>query len=101
MKTQATPVTTTSAPPSTSPAPKAVTAVMPADPKVKLAPGQQLALQIRSDSPDVAVIEELGLKVPVGPDLPGEIVLIAPSGGRFIVMLQVAKRSVGEIVVSN
>lgn len=75
--------------------------MMPADPKVRLAPGQQLKLRIRSDSPDVAVIGELGLRVPVGPGLPGEIVLIAPSAGSFVVMLEVAKRSVGEIVVDN
>jgi hypothetical protein len=98
---QTTPATTTSASPAIKPAPNGVSAVMPADPKVKLAPGQQLTLQIRSDSPDIAAISELGLKVPVGPDVPGEIVLIAPSSGSFDVTLQVAKRSVGEIVVSD
>ncbi len=98
---QTTPTTTTSVSPATKPAPSGVSAVMPADPKVKLAPGQQLTLQIRSDSPDIAAISELGLKVPVGPDVPGEIVLIAPSSGSFDVTLQVAKRSVGKIVVSD
>jgi hypothetical protein len=74
---------------------------MPADPKVKLAPGQELTLQIRSASPDVAAITELGLEAPVGPDVPGEILLIAPSSGSFDVTLQVAKRKVGEIVVRD
>jgi len=98
---QTKPVTTAVDSPAAKPAPTGVSAVMPADPKVKLAPGQQLTLQIRSASPDVAAISELGLKVPVGPDVPGEIVLIAPSRGKFDVTLEVAKRSVGEIVVSD
>ena len=98
---QTAPATTTSAAAATKPAPSAVSAVMPADPKVKLAPGQQLTLQIRSASPDVAAISELGLKVAVGPDVPGEIVLIAPSSGSFDVTLQVAQRNVGEIVVKD
>jgi hypothetical protein len=85
----------------TKPAPSGVSAVMPADPKVKLAPGEELTLQIRSASPDVAAISELGLEVPVGPDVPGEILLIAPSSGSFDVTLQVAKRKVGEIVVRD
>lgn len=98
---QTAPATTSSASPATKPVPSGVSAVMPADPKVKLAPGQELTLQIRSASPDVAAISELGLKVAVGPDVPGEILLIAPSGGSFDVTLQVAKRKVGEIVVSD
>lgn len=93
--------TTTSAAPVAKPVPSAVTAVMPADPKVKIAPGQELTLRIRSDSPDVALISGLGLKVPVGPDVSGEIVLVAPGSGTFEVILQVAARSVGEIVVSD
>jgi hypothetical protein len=95
------PATTTSVSPATKPAPSGISAVMPADPKVKLAPGQQLTLQVRSASPDVAAISELGLEVPVGPDVPGEIVLIAPSSGSFDVTLQVAQRKVGEIVVKD
>lgn len=84
-----------------SPPPAELSAVMPAEGKVKLKTGQTLKLQVRSDSPDTALISGLGLKVPVGPDLPGEIVIVAPSSGSYPVTLQISARTVGDIVVSN
>ena len=78
-----------------------ITATMPADGLVRLKPGQTLHLQIKSDSPDIALISELGLKLPVGPDVPGDVVLVAPASGSFAVTLEIARRSVGEIVVGG
>jgi len=85
--------------PASKAAPSGVSATMPADSKVQLKPGQRLKLTIRSESADVATISELGLKIPVGPDVPGELVLIAPSNGSYAVTLQIAQRTVGTIAV--
>ncbi len=86
---------------SVAPEPPPTSAVMPADSTVKLAPGQSLTLRIRSSSPDTALISGLGLKVPVGPDVDGELTLVAPTSGNFDVTLQNAKTTVGRIVVSG
>lgn len=93
--------TTTAATSAQAPPARELQAVMPADATVKLAPGQRLALRVRSDTPDIASISGLGLKVAVGPDVPGELVLVAPAKGSFAVTLQIANRTVGKIVVSD
>jgi len=95
------PAATKTTAPAASPPPAELSAVMPAESKVKLKTGQTLKLQVRSDSPDTALISGLGLKVPVGPDLPGEIVIVAPSSGSYPVTLQISARTVGDIVVSG
>ena len=76
-----------------------VSAVMPADSKVKLKVGQRLKLEVRSATPDIAQIE--GLSFPVEPDLPSGIVLVAPATGSFDVALEIAGRKVGTIIVSD
>jgi hypothetical protein len=78
-----------------------VSAVMPADSKVKLKVGQRLKLEVRSATPDIAQIEGLGLSFPVEPDLPSGIVLVAPATGSFDVALEIAGRKVGTIIVSD
>jgi len=93
--------TTTAATPAPLKTPAELTAVMPSESKVKMKTGQTLKLEVRSDSPDTALISGLGLKVPVGPDLPGEIVIVAPSSGSYPVTLQISSRTVGDIVVSG
>ena len=94
----ATPPPATVAP---KPQPGPVTAKLPADGKTVVKPGQTLNLQISSASPDIALISGLGLKVSVGPDVAGDLVLVAPSAGSYPVTLQISKRTVGEIVVSD
>jgi hypothetical protein len=86
-------------PPAT--APGEISAVMPADSSVKVKAGQRLKLQVRSATPDIAQIEGLGLSFPVEPDLPSDIVLVAPNSGSFDVALEIAGRKVGTIVVSD
>lgn len=78
-----------------------VTAVMPADSKVKLKVGQRLKLQVRSTTRDIARIDGLGLSFPVEPNLPSGIVLVAPASGSFDVTLEIAGRKVGTIIVSD
>ena len=74
---------------------------MPADSVVKVKAGQRLKLEVRAATPDIALIDGLGLSFPVGPDVPGGIVLVAPSSGSFEVTLQIAEQKVGEIIVSG
>jgi len=93
--------TTNSAAVAPSLPPGEMSATMPNESRVKLKTGQTLKLQVRSDSPDTALISGLGLKLPVGPDLPGEIVIVAPSSGTYPVTLQISARTVGEIIVSG
>ncbi len=78
-----------------------ISAVMPADSRVKIKAGQRLKLQVRSATPDIALIEGLGLSFPVEPGLPSEITLVAPNSGRFDVALEIAGRKVGTIIVSD
>lgn len=78
-----------------------IAAVMPADSRVKVGPGQRLKLQVRSATPDIALIEGLGLSFPVEPDLPSDIVLVAPESGSFDVVLEIAGQKVGTIVVTD
>ena len=93
--------TTNSAAVAPSPPPGELSATMPNESRVKLKAGQTLKLQVRSDSPDTALISGLGLTFPVGPDLPGEIVIVAPTSGTYPVTLQISARTVGEIIVSG
>ena len=94
------PATTTARSDVPKPSPP-TSATLPADGKVSAKPGQTVKLTVRSDTPDVAAIPKLGLSTPVGPGVAGEITLVAPSSGRFKVELQIARRSVGELVVDN
>ncbi len=94
---------TTTAPPvaAQQPQPAAIEATLPSNGAIRAQPGQSVNLLIRSDSPDVAQIEQLGLTVAVGPGIPGALTVIAPSDGRYPVTLQLTKRTIGVIDVGS
>ncbi len=95
---------TTTAPavaPQQQPQPAAIEATLPSNGAVRAQPGQRVNLLIRSDSPDVAQIEKLGLSVAVGPGIPGALTVVAPSDGRYPVTLQLTKRTIGVLDVGS
>ncbi len=83
------------------PQPAAIEATLPSNGAVRAQPGQSVNLLIRSDSPDVAQIEKLGLSVAVGPGIPGALTVVAPSDGRYPVTLQLTKRTIGVLDVGS
>ncbi len=83
------------------PQPAAIEATLPSNGAVRAQPGQSVNLLIRSDSPDVAQIEKLGLSVAVGPGIPGALSVVVPSHGRYPVTLQLTKRTIGVIDVGS
>lgn len=105
--------TTTAAPPATRPAPAEkppaterpattrVTATLPSDRPVRVGLGERVALKVRSDRPDVVLIDELGLRAPVGPGTTGILDFVAGSQGSFAVTLALNDRRIGEVKVAD
>ncbi|MBU6337126.1 MAG: hypothetical protein KGR19_04825 [Acidobacteria bacterium] len=105
--------TTTAAPPATRPAPAEkppaterpattrVTATLPSDRPVRVGLGERVALTVRSDRPDVVLIDELGLRAPVGPGTTGILDFVAGSQGSFAVTLALNDRRIGEVKVAD
>lgn len=63
--------------------------------------GQRVILTIDSDRPDVAVIDPLGVRAPVGPDTEGTLDFVADQPGDFTVKLGIGGRRVGEVRVAG
>lgn len=105
--------TTTAAPPATRPAPvekpsatdrpatTPVTATLPSDRPVRVRLGERVVLKIRSERPDVVLIDALGLRAPVGPGTTGILDFVAGSQGSFGVTLALGERRVGEVKVAD
>lgn len=74
-----------------------VAATLPADSPVRAKVGDSIVLRVRSETPDIAQMLQLGLSTPVGPKLPGLMLFTAAAPGTFPVTLEVAG-TVGGIV---
>ncbi len=79
--------------------PATIRATMPDERTVKAQVGDTVELSVRSDTPDVAKILALGVKVAVGPGIPGQATFQALAAGRYAVQLELADRDAGVIVV--
>ena len=74
-----------------------VVATLPGDSPVRAKVGDSVVLRVRSDTPDIAQMLQLGLSTSVGPKLLGELQFVADAPGTFPVTLEVAG-TVGGIV---
>jgi hypothetical protein len=74
-----------------------VVATLPADSPVRAKVGDSVVLRVKSDTPDIAQMLQLGLSWSVGPKLPGTMQYVADAPGTFAVTLEVAG-TVGGIV---
>lgn len=87
----------------TTPVPEAgqVTATLPADRPVRVKVGDAVVLRVRSATPDIAEILQVGARAPVGPGLPGILQFIAQVPGDLAVTLELANRPVGVVRVES
>lgn len=67
-----------------------VVATLPGDSPVRAKVGDSVVLRVRSATPDIAQMLQLGLSTPVGPKLPGLMQFTAAAPGTFAVTLEVA-----------
>jgi hypothetical protein len=74
-----------------------VVATLPADSPVRARVGDSVLLRVRSDTPDIAQILQLGIQTSVGPSLLGQMQFVADAPGTFPVTLEVAG-TVGGVV---
>lgn len=95
------PATTTAAPvPAQAPGPvREVAATLPSSMPVRARVGDTVVLRVRSATPDIARMLDLGLQTSVGPALPGELRFVADAPGTFPVTLQVAGTTGGLVQV--
>jgi hypothetical protein len=76
-----------------------VIATLPKDSPVRAKVGDSVLLRVRSETPDIAQILQLGIQAPVGPALPGALQFVAEAPGTFPVTLEVAGTTGGVVQV--
>jgi len=76
-----------------------VIATLPKDSPVRVKIGDSVLLRVRSETPDIAQILQLGLQTPVGPGLLGQLQFLAQAPGTFPVTLEVAGTTGGVVQV--
>lgn len=90
-------VTATTTP--ATPEPVRPAATLPSAKPVLARQGDRVILKVRSERPDVVLIDELGLRAPVGPGTTGLLDFVAGVPGSFAVELALGDRQVGEVEV--
>ncbi len=98
-----TPQSTTTGPTATTGVPAApvvVEGTLPVDRVIRARVGDSVDVRVRSDVPDIARIVDVGVSGAVGPNLPGELRFTADAPGRYPVLLEVAGRRAGLVIVS-
>ena len=76
-----------------------VVATLPQDSPVHAKVGDSVLLRVRSDTPDIAQILQLGISTSVGPALLGQLQFVADAPGTFPVTLEVAGTTGGVVQV--
>jgi hypothetical protein len=63
--------------------------------------GDVVSIVGRSETDDVLDVPAFGVDTPVGPQTPGDLLLVADQVGRFPVVLRYSQRRVGTLVVTQ
>lgn len=92
-------ISLTEIPPAPDPA-QTITGAFPAQGVLRARVGDVVAVTVRSSDRDVAEVRELGLDVPVGPGVDGQLRFLAGPAGRFVVRARYSGRELGVVVVS-
>lgn len=77
------------------------TGELPADETVRARVGDVVVLRVRAPAADVVRIDALGLDADASPELPARLEFVAARAGRFPVVLEVARKRVGTLVVTG
>lgn len=72
---------------------------LPSNDPLRAKLGERVLLQIRTERPDILVVDGLGVRAPTGPGTPGTLDFVAGSAGSWEVTLAIAGRRVGEVLV--
>jgi FtsP/CotA-like multicopper oxidase with cupredoxin domain len=97
-KTQATapPTTVVAGPPE-----PVVSGRLPGDGTVRARVGDAVTIAVRTEQPDEASIDELGVNAPTSSDVPGMLEFVASAPGRYAVRLTDSGTRAGTIVIAR